>query len=82
MKSALTRSTATASKEAPITPKGLSERLSNALLGVKGSSLTRTYDFEENPMTRLKLLLVRRFCPHLYHVLTVGAGPLPRSHHS
>ena len=57
MKSALARSP---TKEAqPIKPKSLSERLSNTLLGVKGSSLSRTYDFDENPMTRLKLLLVR-----------------------
>ena len=45
----------------PASPKSLSERLSNALLGVKGSSLTKNYDFDENPMSRLKLLLVRCF---------------------
>jgi hypothetical protein len=39
-------------------PRSLRERLSSALLGVKGASLNATQEFEINPMARLKLLIV------------------------
>ena len=35
------------------------ERLSSALIGVKGASLHATQELEVNPMARLKLLIVR-----------------------
>ncbi len=59
LKSAISRS-APKPKDAELAaPKNLSERVYRALIGVKGSSLS-TNEFEENPMARLKLLLVSR----------------------
>ncbi len=40
-------------------PKNLSEKWFANIFGVKGSSLSPSKEFEENPMARLKLLLVR-----------------------
>jgi hypothetical protein len=40
-------------------PKNLSERWFANVFGVKGSSLSPNQEFEENPMARLKLLMVR-----------------------
>ena len=70
MKSALSRSTPIKKTTEPESPKSFGERWSSALLGVKGSSLTRNYEFEENPMARLKLLLVRRLHIDYNHLLT------------
>lgn len=42
----------------PMQPKTLSEKWFVNVFGVKGSSLSPSKEFEENPMARLKLLLV------------------------
>ena len=42
----------------PMQPKTLSEKWFANVFGVKGSSLSPSKEFEENPMARLKLLLV------------------------
>lgn len=77
MKSALSRSTPIKKTTEPESPKSFGERWSSALLGVKGSSLTRNYEFEENPMARLKLLLVRRLRIDCNHLLTTCACCVP-----
>ncbi|KAI0089002.1 hydroxymethylglutaryl-coenzyme A reductase-domain-containing protein [Irpex rosettiformis] len=42
-------------------PKNLSEKWFANVFGVKGSSLSPSKEFEENPMARLKLLLIASF---------------------
>ena len=59
LKSAIARPAPKIKDLEPAAPKNASERLSRVLFGVKGSSLSRN-EFEENPMARLKLLLVSR----------------------
>lgn len=58
IKSSLSRS-ANKAAPAPAQPKSLRERISSALIGVKGASLNASQEFEVNPMARLKLLIVR-----------------------
>lgn len=43
-------------------PKNVSERMFANVFGVKGSSLSPSKEFEENPMARLKLLMVSEIC--------------------
>ena len=57
IKSSMARSTFKP-QAAPSEPKGLRERMSAALIGVKGASLNASQEFEVNPMARLKLLIV------------------------
>lgn len=57
MKSSMARSTLKF-EPTPVKPKNLRERLSAALIGVKGASLNASQEFEINPMARLKLLVV------------------------
>lgn len=56
IKSSLSRSSK--KDTASSAPKSLRERLSSALLGVKGASLKTSDEFDVNPMARLKLLIV------------------------
>lgn len=58
MKSALARQP---KAPVPAAPKTVGERVSSALIGVKGASLHPSQELEENPMTRLKLLIVSIF---------------------
>ena len=62
IKSSLARG-ASRTESAPATPKSLRERISSALIGVKGASLNASQEFEVNPMARLKLLVVRTIAP-------------------
>lgn len=58
-KSALTNASALKPEALPLPSTRVSERLFANVFGVKGSSLRPAQEFEENPMARLKLLLVR-----------------------
>ncbi|GJE93713.1 3-hydroxy-3-methylglutaryl-coenzyme A reductase [Phanerochaete sordida] len=60
IKSSLARS-ANKAAPAPAQPKSLRERISSALIGVKGASLNASQEFEVNPMARLKLLILAAF---------------------
>ena len=72
-------------------PKNLGERMSAAVIGVKGSHLkegTKMQEVEENPMARLKLLLVRvpvqrgfRVAHLLFLDCFVPHTPSPQLHH-
>ena len=58
VKSALTNTSALKPEPLPQASKSFGERLFARVFGVKGSSLGPAQEFEENPMARLKLLLV------------------------
>ena len=58
----LSRANSKQSLAVPEAPQNLPQRVSNSVIGVKGSFLKdskKVQEVEENPMARLKLLLVR-----------------------
>ena len=61
VRSVLSRSSSKQDIAAPEAPKNLRERVTDSAIGVKGSFLKdgSLKEAEENPMARLKLLLVR-----------------------
>ncbi|OBZ77371.1 3-hydroxy-3-methylglutaryl-coenzyme A reductase [Grifola frondosa] len=67
VRSALSRPSAKVQTPSPAAPKKLRDRISSAILGVKGSFLrdeqggSKVQAIEENPMARLKLLLIASF---------------------
>ncbi|EMD34668.1 hypothetical protein CERSUDRAFT_116857 [Gelatoporia subvermispora B] len=82
VRSALARPAAKKAEE-PVEEKSLSKRISTAILGVKGSFIrdahSKTQMAEENPMARLKLLLIASFLTlHILNFVT----PLTSSTHS
>ncbi|KAJ3537939.1 hypothetical protein NM688_g6593 [Phlebia brevispora] len=82
LKSAIARPTPKPKDAEPPAPKSLSERLSRAVFGIKGASLSRT-EFDENPMARLKLLLIASFLTlHILNFCTTltPATALARHH--
>ena len=59
VKSALSNSSTVRAQPVALPTQSVGERLFANVFGVKGSSLGPAQEFEENPMARLKLLLVR-----------------------
>lgn len=57
-KSVLTNASPVKTEALPLPSTSLGERMFANVFGVKGSSLGPAQEFEENPMARLKLLLV------------------------
>ncbi|KAI0341378.1 hypothetical protein BDW22DRAFT_1408044 [Trametopsis cervina] len=64
-------------------PKNLSERWFASVFGVKGSSLSPSKEFEENPMARLKLLLIASFMTlHILNFCTTLTPATAMARHS
>ncbi|KAI0701990.1 3-hydroxy-3-methylglutaryl-coenzyme A reductase [Cytidiella melzeri] len=64
-------------------PKNVSERWFATVFGVKGSSLSPSQEFEENPMARLKLLIIASFLTlHILNFCTTLTPATALARHS